>query len=171
MSEHPPIQIVDENDKPTGSASITEARQNGLWHRIVRIMIEDDKGRLLLQKRSDKVRTYPGCWDTSAAGHVDAGESYLTAAKRELAEETGLETANLEEIASYKTEGPYKNQLVRRFNKTFETAVSADYEFALDPKEVAELRWFSRLEAKRLTRDHPGKTTDGLKEFVARCLP
>lgn len=168
MSEHPAIQIVDENDKPIGKASISDARRKGLWHRIVRIMVEDINGRLLLQKRAASMHTYPGCWDASAAGHVDAGEDCLSSAKRELAEETGLNTEHLEEIASYKTEGQYKNQIVRRFNKTYKTVVDSGYKFSPNPKEVAELKWFSTQETKRLIRDNPKKVTDGLREIMER---
>jgi len=32
----------------------------------------------------------PNCWDSSAAGHVDAGEDYLACAIRELEEELGI---------------------------------------------------------------------------------
>jgi len=33
----------------------------------------------------------PGLWDTSAAGHLDSGESYLDCARRELGEELGID--------------------------------------------------------------------------------
>jgi len=32
----------------------------------------------------------PGKWDSSAAGHVDSGESYLDCARREITEELGI---------------------------------------------------------------------------------
>lgn len=45
---------------------------------------------LLLQKRSDCKDAYPGCWDTSSAGHLPAGSDFLESALRELEEELGL---------------------------------------------------------------------------------
>ena len=77
--KHPPIQLVDEEDNPTKGSSMQAAHQKGLRHRVVVVLVEDDTGRVLLQKRSDKVSTYKNSWDVSAAGHVDYGEDYLTA--------------------------------------------------------------------------------------------
>ncbi len=45
---------------------------------------------MLLQKRSARKDSYPGCYDISAAGHVTAGEDVLESAKRELQEELGI---------------------------------------------------------------------------------
>ena len=45
---------------------------------------------LLLQKRSSRKDSYPGCFDISAAGHVSSGEEYLGTALRELKEELGI---------------------------------------------------------------------------------
>ena len=45
------IQIVDEHDQPVGAASMDEAQTKGLWHRIVRVMVEDGQGHVLLQLR------------------------------------------------------------------------------------------------------------------------
>ena len=46
-------------------------------------------GAVLLQKRSLWKDRQPGKWDSSAAGPLDAGESYEEAAVRELKEELG----------------------------------------------------------------------------------
>ena len=45
---------------------------------------------LLLQRRALHKESWPGMWDISAAGHVEAGGSALTTAQRELWEELGL---------------------------------------------------------------------------------
>lgn len=34
--------------------------------------------------------TWPGAWDSSCSGHVDSGEDYDAAARRELGEELGI---------------------------------------------------------------------------------
>jgi len=99
------IQIVDENDQPVGSATKQEAWDKGLIHRIVRIMLVNDKGEFLLQRRHPKKDIYPNCWDSSVAGHVDAGEDYDTAAKRELEEELGVTNVELATLGTYFGDG------------------------------------------------------------------
>jgi 16S rRNA (adenine1518-N6/adenine1519-N6)-dimethyltransferase len=63
----------------------------------VHILIFNAAGELFLQKRSRLKDRHPNVWDSSAAGHVDAGEEYDDAAARELDEELGI-TATLERI-------------------------------------------------------------------------
>ncbi len=45
---------------------------------------------ILLQKRSPDKDSFPGCLDTSSAGHLDPGETFEQAAYRELEEELGI---------------------------------------------------------------------------------
>lgn len=45
---------------------------------------------VLLQKRSLAKESFPGCYDTSAAGHIAAGDDPLPSALRELSEELGI---------------------------------------------------------------------------------
>ncbi|MBQ3028401.1 MAG: NUDIX domain-containing protein [Lachnospiraceae bacterium] len=68
----------------------------GKFHKVVHIWIQNSKGKLLLQKRSDTVDNCPGEWATTG-GSVQAGEEPLTTAVRELSEELGL-TVSAEEL-------------------------------------------------------------------------
>jgi 8-oxo-dGTP pyrophosphatase MutT (NUDIX family) len=52
-------------------------------------VLMDDKGRILILKRSDKVRTYKGCW-SGIAGYVEKDEEPLETAFKEISEEVGL---------------------------------------------------------------------------------
>jgi isopentenyl-diphosphate Delta-isomerase len=85
------FDIFHEDGSPANySTSRTIAHQKGLWHRTVHIWIVNRNGWVLLQKRAMNKEVYPGLWDISCAGHVDAGESSEEAALRELREELGL---------------------------------------------------------------------------------
>ena len=86
--------IVDENDQVTGQASRKHIHGNKLLHRPVHILVFNSRKELFLQKRALCKDENPGLWDTSAAGHVDAGETYEACAHRELLEELNLK-ANL----------------------------------------------------------------------------
>ena len=47
------------------------------------------EGRVLLVHRSPNRRAYPGVWDLPG-GHIETGESELTALTREMREELGV---------------------------------------------------------------------------------
>lgn len=63
---YPPVVVVDENDNEIGSAPLAEVWKKGLYHRIVSVFVQDDKGRMLLQKRGADAKIYPNCWDQAA---------------------------------------------------------------------------------------------------------
>jgi 16S rRNA (adenine1518-N6/adenine1519-N6)-dimethyltransferase len=82
--------VVDEYDQVAGAAARSKVHGNNLRHRAVHLFVFNRPGELLLQKRSRWKDRHPNLWDSSAAGHVAAGEEYDQTAKRELAEELGF---------------------------------------------------------------------------------
>ncbi len=81
------FDVVDEQDQVTGQAERGKVHAEGLLHRAVHMFVFNKAGELYLSLRSHLKDTHPGCWGSSAAGHLDAGESYADAAVRELDEE------------------------------------------------------------------------------------
>lgn len=92
------LAVVDENDEVIGSERRDVIHRDNLKHRAVHIFALNKKGDIFLQKRSRLKDKCPGLWDSSAAGHVDAGEEYDVCAKRELEEELGLADHELREV-------------------------------------------------------------------------
>jgi len=72
------------------SIKTTEVHGNNLRHRAVHILIFNHAGDVYLQQRSRWKDRHPLKWDSSAAGHVAAGETYDDTARRELKEELGI---------------------------------------------------------------------------------
>ncbi len=71
------IDIVSENGEPTGKLALkSEAHKNGWWHNTIHLWLYTKNGEIILQQRSRKKVIYPLLWDVSAAGHIDAGESF-----------------------------------------------------------------------------------------------
>lgn len=87
------FDIVDELNQVTGQGTRREIHEGSLRHRAVHMFLVNKHGAVLLQKRSLWKDRQPGKWDSSAAGHLDAGESYEEAAVRELKEELGCPAA------------------------------------------------------------------------------
>lgn len=84
------FDVVNERDEVVRRATRREVHATGLWHRAVHVMVFDAAGRVFLQQRSMRKDLSPGLWDSSCSGHLDAGEDYDTAARRELGEEIGI---------------------------------------------------------------------------------
>ena len=82
--------VVDKNDRILRYARRSDVHGNNLRHRAVHILIFDQAGDVYLQQRSRWKDRHPLKWDSSAAGHVAAGESYDETARRELEEELGI---------------------------------------------------------------------------------
>jgi len=156
------IQIVDENDKPLRGGTMDEVQLAGLWHRIVRVMIEDRAGNILLQRRRDDDFYMAGMWDNSVSGHVDCGEEYEQAALRERAEEIGIKTGNLQMVAKYRAERVDGGRTYRRFNCLYRQVVDSDLDVHPDLDELAEARWFTPTEFAQLCDDGT-KVTSGLR--------
>lgn len=153
------IIYVDKDDNEIGSGSSREAHEKGIIHRVVRIYLYNSKGELLAQKRSEHIRSNPGLWAESVAGHVDVGETYRQAAEREMKEEIGISNVELIELKKIYTEEKDAHKLKKRFTTLYRG--SYDGEFEIDPEEVAEVRWMSLAEFRREMHEHPERFSDG----------
>lgn len=101
------LPVVDKNNRVLRYALRSEVHGNNLRHRAIHILIFDQAGEVYLQQRSRWKDRHPLKWDSSAAGHVAAGESYEETGRRELEEELGT-SVPLEKVlelpASVRTE-------------------------------------------------------------------
>ncbi|HSW99977.1 MAG TPA: NUDIX domain-containing protein [Patescibacteria group bacterium] len=159
---HPPVVIVDKEDQVVGEEMLDEARLRGLIYRLVFIVAVGSDGRVLLQKRSSKMRLWPGCWDISAGGHVDDGHTYEEAARFELEEELGVRGVPLREIAHFYMDTPlWGNVPAKRFCKLYQTSLDALPE-GLGEEEVAAVHWFTKDELRALVSSQPTQIAEGL---------
>ena len=162
-----PIQIVDEHDQPIGEATKQEAWQRGLIHRVVRIVVQNDKGYFLLQHRTPTKDIFPNCWDSAAAGHVDAGEDYSTAAQREIQEELGLKNLALRHVGDYRSHTVWREHHFNRFTRVY-AARWNETPTHLEEGKIDGFTWMPLAEVKSLVREHSERVTDGLKEIIEK---
>lgn len=81
--------VYDENRNLTGRLQRRgDALESGDYHLVVYIWVMDHKGNFLVTKRSPN-KGFPLLWETTG-GSALAGDDSLTAALREVKEETGL---------------------------------------------------------------------------------
>ncbi len=93
MAASEKVDLVDEQDRVVGEATLGECLRKGLLHRAVAVLVVRTDGRMLLQRRSRRDMWHPGRWTLSCTGHVKKGETYRAGARRELLEELGLRSA------------------------------------------------------------------------------
>ncbi|MFQ5508293.1 MAG: NUDIX domain-containing protein [Leptospirillia bacterium] len=89
-TDHDILDVVDADNQVIAQASRREIHEQGLMHRSVHIFVINDDGHLYIQRRGADKETFPNALDSAAAGHLDSGEGYHEAAARELEEELGL---------------------------------------------------------------------------------
>lgn len=130
------LPIVDENDVVVGAATRREVHQRSLRHRAVHCVVTDGAGRVLFQLRSPRKDMYPGWWDISMGGHVNAGEEYEAAVLRELREELGIAAPEAVREVARKPPTPLSGWEFVRIYECVHTGALAP-----DPEEVVAAHW------------------------------
>ena len=84
------IDVYDSNKRRTGRIVPRHERLEGEFRLVVQTCVFSGD-RVLIQKRCTSKKSFPGFWDLSSAGQVDAGEESHEGASRENFEELGLD--------------------------------------------------------------------------------
>ena len=135
------FDIVDENDQVIGQAPRSRCHGDpSLIHRVAHVLVFNRDGCLLLQKRAQTKDIQPGKWDTSVGGHLDPGESYHEAARREMAEELGITSIPLTYLYSSKIRNAIESENVATYLSRY------DGELLFPPEEIEEVRFWSPAE-------------------------
>jgi isopentenyl-diphosphate delta-isomerase type 1 len=85
------FDVVNERDEVVGQLVRREVHRQNLRHRAVHVLLFNQRGELFLQQRSLAKDNFPGVWDSSSSGHLDAGEEYDACTLREVREELGVQ--------------------------------------------------------------------------------
>lgn len=155
---HELIAVVDENDQFIENKPRNQVHQLGLRHRAVHILVFNDQQQLFLQKRSLSKDINAGLWDTSAAGHVDAGESYDACAHRETIEELGV---CVDDTLSFLFKLPAKPETGMEFVQVYRCIHNGP--FTLEAGEIDGGEWFASKDLSQRVADDDLTLTDTFK--------
>lgn len=133
--------VVDENDHALNYLPRGQVHQQKLLHRTISVSVYNDKGEILLQKRSSTKDNNPGKWANAAGGHVTKGKDYEQAAREELNEELGI-NSNLILIKKMKINDPAHTTMTCLYK-----AIS-NGPFNFNKGEIDEIKFFSKEELK-----------------------
>ena len=92
ISDPPKILFEANNAERTKFPVIKrkDAHKTGSWHRAIGIWLYNDRGEVLIQRRSAEKDSNPLRWQSSAAGHVTCGDTVEETVIKEVQEEVGI---------------------------------------------------------------------------------
>lgn len=146
------FDVCDAEDRVIGQATRGEVHARSLLHRAVHIWVINSRRELLMHLRSTTKDQYPSCYTSSASGHLDAGETYLAAAHRELGEELGL-SGELEFLVKLPA-GPET-----AFEHSALYLLRSDAEITPCTEEIAEVEFQDLERVSQFVREHPERCT------------
>lgn len=153
------VDIVDKENNIVGSADVATAHNEKLMHRVVGVFVFDEDGDLYLQKGNKY-----GKFGLSVGGHVQKGETYKDASKREMFEELGIVTSMVH-VATFLPE----NARLNHYWAIFTATTHRDWEFKAT-EEVSSLEKISLTRIKDMMQVEPDSFTHGFINTMSRLI-
>lgn len=153
--------LVDEYDVPVGTMEKMEVHKKALLHRAFSVFIFNDKGEMLLQKRSDKKYHSAALWTNACCSHPAPGQLTIQAAAKRLFEEMGF-TTTLEKAFDFIYKAPFDNGLTEY---EFDHVFVGTYNSTIVPnkEEVSDYCYKNIDEITNSLQSHPQKYTAWFK--------
>lgn len=137
------LDVVDENGNPLGQViERNKVYDLDLLHLVVSVLVVNNSKQVLIQKRSANKKYSPNKWGV-CSGHVEAGETPVHAALRELEEEIGFKCeANELKVVD--------ENLLRRIpgdskimNYYYVYSDKNEDEFVIQKEELSAVKWIT----------------------------
>lgn len=161
MQNEDQLILVDEHDVQIGTMGKLETHEKGLLHRAFSIIVKNDNGEVMLQKRAMGKYHSGGLWTNTCCGHPRNGEELSRAAHRRLKEEMGFD-CELKEMITFiyhvnLDHGLEEHEFLHVFVGHHSDAP------VLNPQEADAWKWITAGELKKDMVKHAGNYTHWFK--------
>lgn len=149
------LEVLNASGQPTGEIlDKNKIHKEGKYHKEVALILLNNKGEILLQKRSSAKEIEPNKWSWHG-GHVIAGETNIEAIIRETKEELGITLSknSIKLLAELKRDKLPNRQYTTVYYSTCNLNANV---FNIQRKELSEVKWFGFKEFKDMIyNNHP----------------
>ena len=139
----------------------------------------NEKGDVLLQKRSANKKMWPNLWDVTLGGHVLTGEFGMDALIRETKEELNLDLYEnqIRYLVGSSSSDVKGNIINKHFNECYIITADVDIsKLSLQEEEVSEVKWFGKKDILEKVNNNFDGITDKtgpwnfLKKYYEICI-
>lgn len=163
------LEVLNENGKPTGEIlDKNKIHKEGKYHKEVALILLNNKGEILLQKRSSAKEIEPNKWAWHG-GHVIAGETEIDAIIRETKEELGitLKENQIKLLVKLKRDKVPNRQYTTAYYSICDFDIN---DFSIQKEELSEIKWFPFKKFKDMIyNSHPDmifKNNDNTNKII-----
>jgi len=154
------VVLVDEENKILGKApKLFSHNANTPLHRGFSVFLFNSKGKLLLQQRSEKKKTWPLVWSNSCCGHPMFSESSEDAARRRLEFELRIRDAEIHMVLpKYRYKFEHKEVVENEICPVM--VAFSDQVPSPNLEEVKSIKWISWKDWLREVSANPEKYSE-----------
>ncbi len=166
MQNEEQVRLVNEDDVQIGTMGKLETHEKGLLHRAFSIIVKNEGGEVMLQKRAVGKYHSGGLWTNTCCGHPRVDEELIKAAHRRLREEMGFD-CELKEVISFMYQadldkGLKENEFLHVFVGEYnDTPI-------INPAEADVWKWIAENELRKNIADDPDVYTYWFKVVLKK---
>jgi len=159
------VVLVDENDHPIGTMDKLEAHVKGALHRAFSVIIYNQYGQILLQRRAESKYHCPGLWANTCCGHPFPEELSKDAAVRRLQEEMGF-TCPVHPVTSFIYKLDLPNNLIEHEFVHIFSGVVDEIDIMAHPDEVSEFTWLTPEDIRQDIKHHADRYAPWFVHYI-----
>ena len=114
----------------------------GILHLAFSVFLQDEQGRIVLQRRSSKKRLWPLVWSNSCCSHPMPNELAYDAVDRRVREELGASARDLRQVSQFQYRADYNGMGVESELCCVWLGIVESEALAPDPNEVEAISFF-----------------------------